>query len=77
MGLAPEMTEAFQQERNEYRKVLQGISRDKVRWQKCVEYTNERMGMAVGRLFLRDNFRKDSKEVVSGRMMWVRKYENN
>ena len=77
MGLAPEMTEAFQQERNEYRKVLQGISRDKVRWQKCVEYTNERMGMAVGRLFLRDNFRKDSKEVVSRRMMWARKVGNN
>lgn len=44
---------------------LQGVSRDKVRWQKCVEYVNERMGMAVGKLFVRDYFKKESKDTVS------------
>ena len=43
----------------------QGVSREKVRWQKCVEYVNERMGMAVGRLFVRDNFDVESKHTVS------------
>ena len=42
----------------------QGVSREKVRWQKCVEYVNERMGMAVGRLFVRDNFDVESKHMV-------------
>ena len=45
--------------------VDQGVSREKVRWQKCVEYVNERMGMAVGRLFVRDNFDVESKHTVS------------
>ena len=36
-----------------------------MRWQKCVEYVNDRMGMAVGRMFIRDNFPKESKDVVS------------
>ena len=45
---------------------LQGTSRDKGRWQKCVDYVNDKMGMAVGRLFIRENFRQRSKEVVSG-----------
>jgi membrane metallo-endopeptidase-like protein 1 len=43
---------------------IQGVTRDKVRWQKCVEFVNERMGMAVGAMFLRDNFRKESKVVA-------------
>lgn len=44
---------------------MQGVSREKVRWQKCVEQVNERMGLAVGRMFVRNYFRKESKEVVS------------
>ena len=48
----------------------QGVSREKVRWQKCVEYVNERMGMAVGRLFVRDNFDVESKHTVSYAMLF-------
>ena len=29
-----------------------------------MEYVNEKMGMAVGRLFIRENFRQHSKEMV-------------
>ncbi|XP_064642955.1 neprilysin-1-like isoform X2 [Lineus longissimus] len=64
MGFAPELTEPYQLVKNQYIKVLQGVSRDKVRWQKCVEFVNERMGMAVGAMFLRDNFKKESKVVA-------------
>ena len=42
-----------------------GITRDKPRWQKCVELTNEEMGMAVGAMFIRENFKKESKDTVS------------
>ncbi|XP_033763909.1 neprilysin-1-like [Pecten maximus] len=62
MGFAPEMTENYQQARRAYRRVLQGITMDKPRWQKCVGYVNDRLGMAVGAVFIRDNFRKESKE---------------
>ena len=31
------------------------------RWNSCVEWTNKKMGMAVGNLFIRDNFNHDSK----------------
>lgn len=43
---------------------LQGITRDKPRWQKCVEYVNDRMGMALGAMFIKDNFDEESKETV-------------
>lgn len=45
--------------------IFQGITRDKPRWQKCVELTNEEMGMAVGAMFIRENFKKESKDAVS------------
>lgn len=38
--------------------------RDKVRWKKCVEYANDQMGLAVGAMFIRDNFRRQSKQTV-------------
>ncbi|KAK6176464.1 hypothetical protein SNE40_014749 [Patella caerulea] len=64
LGFAPELTEDFQKIRNEYRRVLQGVKRDKIRWQKCVEYVNERLGMAVGAMFIEDNFKKESKDTA-------------
>ncbi|CAH1774945.1 unnamed protein product [Owenia fusiformis] len=62
MGLIPEMTEKYRSEIREYSKVLQGVTKEKVRWKKCVEYCNEQMGTAVGAMFVRENFQKDSKE---------------
>jgi len=44
---------------------VQGVTKQQVRWQKCVEFVNERLGMAVGRLFIRENFQKESKESVT------------
>ena len=31
------------------------------RWNRCVEWTNKKLGMAVGALFIRDHFNHDSK----------------
>ena len=43
---------------------FQGVTKEQVRWQKCVEYVNEKLGMAVGRLFVKENFHKESKDMV-------------
>lgn len=44
---------------------MQGVKRDKLRWKKCVEYANDQMGLAVGAMFVRENFRWQSKQTVS------------
>jgi len=41
-----------------------GISADRIRWNQCVELVNKKMGMAVGALFIRDNFDPKSKETA-------------
>ncbi|XP_013379563.1 neprilysin-1 isoform X2 [Lingula anatina] len=61
----PELSKDFREQRNSYRKVIQGVVKEKVRWQKCVEYANERMGMAVGALFVREHFKKESKDTAT------------
>lgn len=64
MSFVPEMIGPYQQVRSDYNKILLGIMRDKPQWQKCVEYVNDRMGMAVGELFIRDNFDEGSKKTA-------------
>lgn len=56
------------QERVEFRRVLLGIQSERHRWSQCVEWTNKKMGMAVGALFIRDNFDHESKVSVSVRI---------
>jgi len=48
--------------------MLQGVTKQQVRWKKCVDFVNKRLGMAVGRLFIRENFQKESKETVNIRV---------
>lgn len=57
----PHMIDDYQQKRVEFRKILLGILSDRNRWSQCVEWTNKKLGMAVGALFIRDNFNHDSK----------------
>ncbi|KAK7483108.1 hypothetical protein BaRGS_00025676 [Batillaria attramentaria] len=64
MLLAPELTDNYQEVHIRYRMVLQGVKRAKIRWKKCVEYTNDEMGLAVGAMFVRENFRKHSKDTA-------------
>ncbi|KAH8039962.1 hypothetical protein HPB51_009218 [Rhipicephalus microplus] len=54
----------YAHKRNAFRKVMLGVSADKVRWNHCVELANKKMGMAVGALFIRDNFDPHSKETA-------------
>lgn len=47
-----------------FQKVLEGILAPTNRWKHCVGYVNDNMGLAVGSLFIRENFPKDSKDTV-------------
>uniref|UniRef100_T1ISE4 M13 family peptidase n=1 Tax=Strigamia maritima TaxID=126957 RepID=T1ISE4_STRMM len=62
LDLLPYLDEKYQVKRVEFRKVLWGVSADRIRWNQCIELVNKRMGMAVGALFIRDNFNPESKQ---------------
>ncbi|XP_024945616.1 neprilysin-1 isoform X2 [Cephus cinctus] len=64
MSIMPHMIDEYQQKRIEFRKILLGILSERNRWSQCVEWTNKKLGMAVGALFIRDNFNHDSKETA-------------
>lgn len=61
MSIMPHMIDEYQQKRIEFRKILLGILSERNRWSQCVEWTNKKLGMAVGALFIRDNFNHESK----------------
>ncbi|EDW29684.1 GL14909 [Drosophila persimilis] len=64
MSLMTHMIDEYQRERVEFRKILMGIQSERTRWSQCVEWTNKKLGVAVGALFIRDNFNQESKEVA-------------
>ncbi|XP_015119420.1 neprilysin-1 [Diachasma alloeum] len=64
MSIMPHMIDEYQQKRVEFRKILSGILSERNRWSQCVEWTNKKLGMAVGALFIRDNFNHESKETA-------------
>ena len=41
-----------------------GIKSERHRWSQCVDWTNKKLGLAVGALFIRDNFNLESKETA-------------
>lgn len=61
MSIMTHMIDDYQRERVEFRKILLGIQSERHRWSQCVEWTNKKMGMAVGALFIRENFNQESK----------------
>ncbi|KAK6631134.1 18S rRNA pseudouridine methyltransferase [Polyplax serrata] len=64
MKILPHMIDEYQQKIIEFQKILLGILSERHRWSQCVEWTNKKLGMAVGALFIRDNFNQDSKETA-------------
>lgn len=64
MSVMTHMIDDYQRERIEFRKILLGIQSERHRWSQCVEWTNKKLGMAVGALFIRDNFNHESKETA-------------
>ncbi|XP_023018621.1 M13 family metallopeptidase neprilysin 1 [Leptinotarsa decemlineata] len=64
MSLSSHLIDEYQRERVEFRRILQGVSSERHRWSQCVEWTNKKMGMSVGALYIRDNFNHESKETA-------------
>lgn len=62
LSLASHLIDDYQKERIEFQKILLGIKSERHRWSQCVDWTNKKLGMAVGALFIRDNFNSESKE---------------
>ncbi|GFN77023.1 membrane metallo-endopeptidase-like 1-like protein [Plakobranchus ocellatus] len=76
MDVVPELASPFQQANTEYKAVMQGMKREQVRWKKCVEFVNKRVGMAVGAMFIRNNFKKESKDTASDMIHDIREAFN-
>ncbi|KAL0112027.1 hypothetical protein PUN28_013327 [Cardiocondyla obscurior] len=76
MSILPHMIDEYQQKRIEFRKILLGILSERNRWSQCVEWTNKKLGMAVGALFIRENFNQESKETALEMIRTIREAFN-
>lgn len=61
MELTSHLIDKFQETKIEFRQVLMGVTSERERWHQCVEWTNKKLGMALGALFIRDNFDPKAK----------------
>lgn len=64
LSLVTHLIDDYQKERIEFQRILLGIKSERHRWSQCVDWTNKKLGMAVGALFIRDNFNSESKETA-------------
>jgi neprilysin len=64
MEFVPHLSSAYLEARANFHKVLMGISQQRARWQQCIDYVNDKMGMATGAMFIRDHFQPESKDKV-------------
>ncbi|XP_046678891.1 neprilysin-1-like isoform X2 [Homalodisca vitripennis] len=76
MDIVPHMIDEYQQKHTEFRRIMQGIQSERNRWSQCVDWTNKKLGMAVGALYIRDNFNQDSKEVALAMIHTIREAFN-
>ncbi|KAG8184801.1 hypothetical protein JTE90_001499 [Oedothorax gibbosus] len=74
--MLPFLDGEYSQRRTEFKKVLLGISAERERWNQCVDLVNKKMGMAVGALFIRDNFDPKSKETAQEMILNIREAFN-
>ncbi|XP_054720932.1 neprilysin-1-like [Uloborus diversus] len=74
--MLPFLDGEYSQKRTDFKKVLLGISAERERWNQCVDLVNKKMGMAVGALFIRDNFDPKSKETAQEMILNIREAFN-
>lgn len=75
-SMLPLMNGEYSQRKTEFKKVLYGISAESERWSNCVTLVNKKMGMAVGTLFIRENFDPKSKEIAQEMILNIREAFN-
>ena len=61
MDMTQHLNDDYRACRHKFQKVLLGIEADRNRWNLCIDWTNKRLGMAVGALFIKENFNPESK----------------
>ncbi|MPC38767.1 Membrane metallo-endopeptidase-like 1 [Portunus trituberculatus] len=61
LDMTQHLNRDYRARRHEFQKVLLGIQSDRNRWNLCIDWTNKRLGMAVGALFIKENFNPESK----------------
>ncbi|XP_063886684.1 neprilysin-1-like [Scylla paramamosain] len=64
LDMTQHLNRDYRARRHEFQKVLLGIQSDRNRWNLCIDWTNKRLGMAVGALFIKENFNPESKETA-------------
>ena len=63
-NLTPYLAGDYIQKRIDFRKVLLGVSAERVRWIQCVEMVNKRLGTAVGAIFIKSHFDPNAKKTA-------------
>ncbi|XP_006871796.1 PREDICTED: membrane metallo-endopeptidase-like 1 [Chrysochloris asiatica] len=58
------LSQRFKDTRMNYRKALYGTTVEEARWRECVSYVNSNMENAVGSLYVREAFPRNSKKMV-------------
>ncbi|KAL4221419.1 Membrane metallo-endopeptidase-like 1 [Mactra antiquata] len=61
MNRVTNLPEKYRELRKEYHKAIYGSKPEQSRWRDCVNYVNDNMGNAVGRLFVSKHFDEDAK----------------
>ncbi|XP_055355687.1 neprilysin-1-like [Paramacrobiotus metropolitanus] len=61
MEFAPHLSTRYLEARANFHKVLMGVSQQRARWQQCIDFVNDKMGMATGAMFIREHFQPESK----------------
>ncbi|XP_029651468.1 neprilysin-1-like [Octopus sinensis] len=62
--LCPHLTHEYRLLDYRYRKVLEGIRKEKTLWESCVSFINTEIGHAVGALFVSEHFKKENKDIA-------------
>ncbi|OQV14905.1 Membrane metallo-endopeptidase-like 1 [Hypsibius exemplaris] len=73
MEFVPHMSSAYLGARADFHKVLMGVSQQRARWQQCIDFVNDKMGMATGAMFIRDHFKPESKDKALEMIHMIRK----
>ncbi|KAL3861161.1 hypothetical protein ACJMK2_007226, partial [Sinanodonta woodiana] len=62
MNRVTNLADKHRETRKEYHKTIYGSETERARWRDCVDYVNDNMGDAVGRLFVGMHFDEDAKK---------------
>ncbi len=65
MNRISSLSQRFRDAQQAYYSVLYGTSSVSARWRDCVDYVNDALEFASGRMYVVENFAGDSKESVS------------